>query len=188
MQTFKHSLESSAHDPACSLKQRVQNFVLSYKSTIHAATRPFSAKLFLHSELRTRLSLERPDFTTHVSCQQGKMKLHQDKNAKFTPIAVGDTFLSRDLSSGQVWQPGTIEEHRSSHSHRVRLWWWASFAPSNNGELQKKNRYRILYWVYFGECRYTKYKTPNKNCCRCCIYLLAEKRPSSSCSFDIRRW
>ena len=58
VQTFKHSLESSASDPSCTLQQRIQNFHLSYRSTHHATTRSSLAKLFLQRELHTRLSCE----------------------------------------------------------------------------------------------------------------------------------
>ena len=121
VQTFKHSLESSASDPACSLQQRIQNFLLSYRSTQHATTGSSPAKLFLQRELRTRLSLVKPDLATHVSCQQEKMKMHHDQHAKFREIAVGDTVLARDHLSGQKWQPGTVVQHPSSHSCRVHL-------------------------------------------------------------------
>ena len=120
MQTFKHSLESSASDPSCTLQQRIQNF-LSYRGTQHATTGSAPAKLFLQRELRTRLSLVRPDLATHVSCQQEKMKMHHDKHAKFREIAVGDSVLAHDHLSGKKWQPGTIVQHPSSHSCRVHL-------------------------------------------------------------------
>ena len=103
------------------LQQRVQNFLLSYRSTQHATTGTSPAKLFLQRELRTRLSLVRPDLATHVSCQQGKMKMHHVKHAKFREIAVGDTVLARDHLSGQRWQPGIVAQHPSSHSCRVHL-------------------------------------------------------------------
>ena len=121
VQTFKFSLESSASDPACSLQQRIQNFLLSYRSTPHATTGLSPAKLFLQRELRTRLSLVRPDLTSHVTRQQDKMKLHHDKHAKFREIAVGDTVLARDHLSSQKWQSGTVRQHTSPHSYRVQL-------------------------------------------------------------------
>lgn len=121
MQTFKHSLESSASDPACTLQQRIQNFLLSYRSTQHATTGSSPAKLFLQRELCTRLSLVRPDLATHVSRQQEKMKMYHDKHAKFREIAIGDTDLARDHLSEQKWQPGTVVQHPSSHSCRVQL-------------------------------------------------------------------
>ena len=121
VQTFKRSLESSSSDPSCTLQQRIQNFLLSYRSTQHATTGSSPATLFLQRELRTRLSLVRPDLATHVSHQQVRMKMHYDKHAKFREIAVGDTVLARDHSSGQKWQPGTVVQRPSSHSCQVHL-------------------------------------------------------------------
>ena len=121
VQTFKHSLESSASDPSCALQQRIQNFLLSYRNTQHATTGSSPAKLFLQRELRTRLSLVRPDLATRVSCQQEKMKMHHDKHAKFREIAVGDSVLAHDHLSAKKWQPGTIVQHPSSHSCRGHL-------------------------------------------------------------------
>ena len=119
VQTVKLSLDSSASDPSCTLRQRVQNFLLWYRSTQHATTGTSPAKLFLHRELLTRLSLVRPDLATHVSCQQGKT--HHDKHATFSEVAVGDTVLSRDHLSGQKWQQGIVAQHPSSHSCQVHL-------------------------------------------------------------------
>ena len=59
LQTFKQSLESSASDPAWTLQQKIQNFLLlSYRRTQLATTWSSPAKLSLQRELRTRLSLE----------------------------------------------------------------------------------------------------------------------------------
>lgn len=121
VQTFTCSLESSASDPSCTLQQRIQNFLLSYRSTQHATTGSSPAIQFLQRELRTRLSLVRLDLATHVSHQQVKMKMHYDKHAKFREIAVGDTVLVRDHLSGQKWQPGTVVQCPSSHSCQVHL-------------------------------------------------------------------
>ena len=76
---------------------------LVYKRPFPSATpAAFSiTQLFLKRELRTRLSLVRPDLTTHVSCPQGKMKMHHDTHAKFRQIAVGEPVLARDQVSGQ---------------------------------------------------------------------------------------
>ena len=80
VQTFKHSLASSTSDPSCTLQQRIQNFLLSYRSTQHATTGSSPVKLFLQRELRICLSFVRPDLATHESNQQEKMKMHHDKH------------------------------------------------------------------------------------------------------------
>ena len=121
VQTFKYALESSASDPSCSLQQRIYNFLLSYRSTPHATIGSSPAKLFLQRELRTWLSLVKSDVTSHVIRQQGKMKMHHGKHAKFREMAVGDTVLARDHLSSQKWQPGTVRQHSSPHSYQVQL-------------------------------------------------------------------
>lgn len=115
VQTFKHALDSSASDPARSIQQRIQNFLPSYRSTTHATTSP--SKLFLQRELRTRLSLTKPDLSSHAATQQGKMKFYHDRNAKFRELSVGDTVLTRDHLSKQKWQSGTVLKHSSPHCY-----------------------------------------------------------------------
>ena len=121
VQTFKNALESSASDPSSSLQQRIQSFLLSYRSTEHATTKSSPARLFLQRELRTRLSCVRPDLASHVAGEQAKMKLRHDKRARSREMAEGDTILARDHLSGQKWQPGTILQRSSPHSCRVQL-------------------------------------------------------------------
>lgn len=121
VQTFKYALESSASDPARSLQQRIQNFLLSYWSTPHATTGVSPSKLFLQRELRTRLSLAKPDLSSHVAAKQGKMKFYHDRHAKFREMSVGDTVLARDHLSKQKWQSGTVLKHNSPHSYQVQL-------------------------------------------------------------------
>ena len=70
VQNFKYAMESSADDPASSIQRRIQNFLLSYRSTPHATTGSSPAKLFLQRELRTRLSLVTPDIGSRVASQQ----------------------------------------------------------------------------------------------------------------------
>ena len=121
VQTFKHALDSSALDPARSIQQRIQNFLLSYRSTPHATTGTSPSKLFLQRELRTRLSLTKPDLSSHVATQQGKMKFYHDRHAKSRELSVGDTVLTRDHLSKQKWRSGTVLKHSSPHSYQVQL-------------------------------------------------------------------
>ena len=120
VQTFKYSLESSASDPG-SLHQKIQRFLLAYRSTPHATTGSTPSKLFLQRELRTRLSLAKPDLASHVAIQQDKMKAYHDRRAKFREMAVDDTVLARDHLSSQKWQAGTVLEHKFPHSYQVQL-------------------------------------------------------------------
>ena len=60
-------------------------------------------------------------YSYRENCQQGKMKMHHDKHAKFREMAVGETVLVRDHLSSQKWQPGTVRQHSSPHSYQVQL-------------------------------------------------------------------
>ncbi|CAB4033018.1 Transposon Tf2-9 poly, partial [Paramuricea clavata] len=59
VQTFKNYLKTSSAQ-SC-LLQRIQSFLLSYRGMPHSTTGCSPAKLFLQRELRTRLSLVKPD-------------------------------------------------------------------------------------------------------------------------------
>ena len=121
VQTFKYAMESSADDPSSSIQRRIQNFLISYRSTPHATTGSSPAKLFLKRELRTRLSLVTPDIGSCVASQKDKMKSNHDKFAKYREIAVGDSVLARDHLSGQKWQAVTVVQQTSPTSFQVQL-------------------------------------------------------------------
>ena len=63
VRTFKYAMGSSADDPTNSIQWRIQNFLLSYRSTPHATTGSSPTKLFLQRELRTELSLVTHDIS-----------------------------------------------------------------------------------------------------------------------------
>ena len=121
VQTFKSAMGSSADDPASSIQRRIQNFLLSYRSKPHATIGSSPAKLFLLQELRSRLSLVKPDIGSRVVSQQDKVKSNDDKFAKYRKIEMGDSVLPRDHLSGQKWQAGTVVEQTSPASFQVQL-------------------------------------------------------------------
>ena len=116
MKTFKYAMELSADDPASSIQRRIQNFLLSYRSTPHSTTGSSPAKLFLQRELHTRLSLVTPDIGSHVASQEDNMKCNHDKFAKYREIAVGDCVLARDHLFA-----GTVVQQTSHTSFQVQL-------------------------------------------------------------------
>ena len=103
------------------MQQRLQNFLLTYRSTPHATPGFSPCKLFLNRELRTRLTLTKPDLARRVLDQQGKMKHHHDAHAKPREMAVGDDVLARNHQISQKWQPGIVLERTVPLSYRVQL-------------------------------------------------------------------
>ena len=114
-------MESSASAPQNSLQQRLQNFLLTYRSTPHATTGSSPSKLFLNREVRTRLTLTKPDLARRVLDKQGKMKQYHDAHAKPREMAIGDSVLARDHLTSQKWQPGVVLDRTAPHSYRVQL-------------------------------------------------------------------
>ncbi len=109
-----------------SLPQQIQNFLLSYRSTPHSTTGSTPSKLFLQREVRTRLSLVKPDTARLVAANQSKMKAYHDQHAKLREFSCGQPVLARDHRS-QGWQPATVLERKAPHSYTVvmpdgRIW------------------------------------------------------------------
>ena len=63
------------------------------------------AKLFLNREVRTRLSLMKPDLARTVATAQSKMKNYYDQRTKFCEFAPGDQVLAKDFTATEKWQP-----------------------------------------------------------------------------------
>ena len=96
VQSFKHLYHSSKQDKI-SIHQSIANFLLTYRSTTHPTTGYTPAKLFLGRELRTRLSLIKPDAQSTVIKAQGNQKDYHDLNAKYREFYPGDAVLIKDL-------------------------------------------------------------------------------------------
>ena len=82
VQSFKHSYHSSKQDHT-SMQQSIANFLLIYLRTTHPTTGYIHAKLFLGRELRTRLSLIKPEAQSNVMTAQGIRKDYHDLHSKY---------------------------------------------------------------------------------------------------------
>ncbi|KAK2566762.1 Transposon Tf2-6 polyprotein [Acropora cervicornis] len=120
VQSFK------AHMKTCkgsklSVPQRIANFLLTYRSTRHPTTGSTPAKLFLGRELRTRLTLLRPNTGEKVMDSQAKQKATHDVHAKFREFYPGDRILIRDLRKENTWWPGSVAERSGPKCYIVVL-------------------------------------------------------------------
>ena len=68
------------------------SYIHTYRSATHSTT-GYAAKLFLGRELRTRLSLIKPQAQSDVIMAQGKQKDYHDLCAKYRKIYLGDAIL-----------------------------------------------------------------------------------------------
>ena len=124
VQTFKKFMKTSSSKT--NLPQQIQNFLLSYRCTPHSTTGCTPSKLFLQREVRTRLSLVKPDTARLVAANQSKMKANYDKHANLRELLLGQPVLAKDHRS-HGWTPATILERNAPHSYTVvmsdrRVW------------------------------------------------------------------
>ena len=101
VQSFKHSYHSSKQDQM-SMQQSIANFLLIYRSTTHPTTGYTPAKLFLGRELRTRLSLIKPETQSNVMTTQGRQKDYHDLHSKYREFYPGDAVLVKDLRKANM--------------------------------------------------------------------------------------
>jgi len=80
VQTLKNALKRHALEkqPGVSTQQKLCSFLLSYRTTPHTVTGVSPAELFMKRQLRTRLSLLRPDVREAVENKQEMMKSYRD--------------------------------------------------------------------------------------------------------------
>ena len=117
VQSFKNRMKACKCSKL-SIQQRIDNFLLTYRSTNHPTTGRTPARLFLGRELRTRLSLLRPNVGEKVMDSQAKQKATHDVHPKFREFYPGDRVFVKDLRKEDTWWPGWVAEQ----SGRGRTW------------------------------------------------------------------
>ncbi|XP_038055971.1 uncharacterized protein K02A2.6-like [Patiria miniata] len=115
VQSFKRAL-SSSKSSVRSLQQRIDSFLLTYRTTTHATTGRTPASLFLGRELRTRLSLLRPDVERKVVNMQSNQKLHHDKQTQLREFYAGEDVLVKDFRCKETWWLATVAERTAPKS------------------------------------------------------------------------
>ena len=113
VQSLKTALKTSA-STGLSLAHRLSNFLLTYRSSPHAATGVSPSSLFLHRPLRTRFDLLRPNQESHVTGQQSRQKEVHDKKARFREFHVSQSVMA-------AWIPATIVERTGPVSYLVEI-------------------------------------------------------------------
>ena len=90
------------------LKHRLQNFLLTYRTTPHSTTGTAPCELLMGRSLRTRWDLLRPDTNRRVRQSQARQKETHDERARLRTFEVGDKVVVKNFGSGPNWLCGTI--------------------------------------------------------------------------------
>jgi hypothetical protein len=107
VQSLKQGLKATLGS-GLSLSQRLCNFLLTYRSSVHATTGVTPSSLFLKREVRTRFDLLKPDGQSHVMEKQSQQKADHDKHSRTRQFSVGDLVMAKNLRPGADWIPATI--------------------------------------------------------------------------------
>ena len=120
VQSFKRSCYASRKSNM-TLQQCISNFLLTYHTTMHPTTGYTPAKLLLGRELRTRLSLIKPDIQTNVLQAQSNQKNCHDIQSKYREFYPGDPVYIKDLQQEKTWWAGMVVERSGPKSYLTVL-------------------------------------------------------------------
>ncbi|XP_064653072.1 uncharacterized protein K02A2.6-like [Lineus longissimus] len=116
--------ERKGSEPKLSAKQRVDDFLLTYRSTPHCTTGQSPADLVLKRGLRTRFSILRPDLNKSVTQKQQKMvDIHDQRGVKMRTFSQNEVVRVKNTRGGGnvKWLPGKVVKVLGPQSYVVRV-------------------------------------------------------------------
>ena len=119
VRTFKQAMKAAEAQPL-SVRAKLENFLLGYRSTPHATTGRTPASLFLQRDLRTRLHLLRPSCEEQVVDHQAAQKKYHDQHSRTHELVVGQSVMAKNFATGDKWVPGVIIQRQSPLSYTVQ--------------------------------------------------------------------
>ncbi|XP_057691299.1 uncharacterized protein K02A2.6-like [Corythoichthys intestinalis] len=119
VQTLKHALKAS--QVQSTLHQRLHEFLLKYRTSVHATTKVSPASLMFSREIRTGMGLLKPPTLSEiVQMDQRKQVKYRDLHSKNRVFAPGDSVLARSYQSKEKWAPATIIAQTGPVSYTVQ--------------------------------------------------------------------
>ena len=94
VQNFKRAMLTNESLP---MEQRLETFLLRYRTTVHATTNATPYMLLLNRQSRTRLDLLRPNIESQVANRQVDQKVAHDKHSRDQEFMVGQRVMVRNL-------------------------------------------------------------------------------------------
>ena len=94
VQSFKRVMLTNESQP---LDKRLANFLLQYRTTVHAMTNATPCMLLMNHQLRTRLDLLHPDLLARVTEKQAEQKANHDQHSRSREFMIGQQVMVRNL-------------------------------------------------------------------------------------------
>ena len=118
VQTFKRAFKAGKEDPG-NLRQKLAQFLFTYRTTPNTVTTRTPAELFLKRQLRTRLELLHPNLSAKIATKQAISKEKHDSRSKAREFEVGDTVLVENFRGEPKWLSATVVERAGPISYRT---------------------------------------------------------------------
>lgn len=119
----KHVLQDKASHHKHSFRERLDSYLMSYRTTPHSTTRQTPAELFLKRQPRVKLSLLKPDFELSMREQQQRTKVQKDMSRGVPRcFAVGDAVWVKTVRGETVsWEDGIVTQVISPVTYLVKV-------------------------------------------------------------------
>ena len=125
VQTLKNALKRHTLDekPGMTTQRKLCSFLLSYNSTPHSVTGVSPSELYLKRQLRTRLSMIKPDLHLAVEGKQDKMIQYRDQRVpKLREFSKGDRVRVKNCRGTDIkYVPGSIVYRKGPVQYLVRV-------------------------------------------------------------------
>ena len=119
VRTFKSRLLASRGGNV-DLNTRLNNFLLSYRSTAHATTGRSPSEVLMKKKLRTRLTLLKPDISRKMDKTLFQQKKNHDRATKGRYFEEGDPVWVLN-SGGKGWSEGKVLHRTGPLSYKVQV-------------------------------------------------------------------
>ncbi len=118
----KHFMAVRQEHEDPSITKKLANFLLTYRATPHSVTGVPPAELFLKRQLRTRLSVLKPDLNGRVKeAQENQQKFH-DKRVSLREFDVNDSCYVKNFRGGEEkYVPGRITKRLGPLRYLVQI-------------------------------------------------------------------
>ncbi|XP_048257829.1 uncharacterized protein K02A2.6-like [Haliotis rufescens] len=118
----KHMMSVKLNNGDKSTRKHLANFLLTYRSTPHSVTGRTPVELFLGRQVRTRLSLLKPDLRKTVEAAQEKQKQFHDNSITLREFEVNESCRVRNYreSQDEKWIPGRVVKRLGQQRYLVQ--------------------------------------------------------------------
>ena len=115
VQSFKQGMKKNSSLP---LRKRLCNFLLSYRTQVHATTNTSPAELMFGRKIRTKLDLLHPDVgkTVEANTERWPKATRAARN-----FQLGDVVWARMYNAGPRWRRGEVMEITGPLSYRISI-------------------------------------------------------------------